>query len=173
MNEKTKNEFVEAYEKYAIIIQRYIYTRVNDYDLAEDIMQETFFKTWQYLSSDNKKIIKLKSFLFMVSNNLITDYYRQKSKTPFSIDDKYFGEIPVPAAQISEIEDKIELEILKKKLQNLKEGYRKILSYRYVDFLSVKEISTITSRSTNYVSVVIYRGKKILKDMYKNIKLTH
>ena len=173
MNEKTKNEFVEAYEKYAIIIQRYIYTRVNDYDLAEDIMQETFFKTWQYLSSDNKKITKLKSFLFMVSNNLITDYYRQKSKTPFSIDDKYFGEIPVPAAQISEIEDKIELEILKKKLQNLKEGYRKILSYRYVDFLSVKEISTITSRSTNYVSVVIYRGKKILKDMYKNIKLTH
>ena len=173
MNEKTKNEFVEAYEKYAIIIQRYIYTRVNDYDLAEDIMQETFFKTWQYLSSDNKKITKLKSFLFMVSNNLITDYYRQKSKIPFSIDDKYFGEIPVPAAQISEIEDKIELEILKKKLQNLKEGYRKILSYRYVDFLSVKEISTITARSTNYVSVVIYRGKKILKDMYKNIKLTH
>ncbi|KKR22014.1 MAG: RNA polymerase sigma factor, sigma-70 family protein [Parcubacteria group bacterium GW2011_GWE2_39_37] len=173
MKEKTKNEFVEAYEKYSLIIQRYIFARVNDYDLAEDIMQETFFKTWQYLNRNSNKIIKLKSFLFMVSNNLITDYYRHKNKIPFSIDDQAFGEIPVPAVQIQEIEEKIELEILKNKLQNLKEGYRKILSYRYIDFLSVKEISTITSKSTNYVSVVIYRGKKILKEMYKDIKMTH
>ena len=47
--EKEK-EFLDAYQQYADAIYRHCFFRVYNRDLAQDLTQETFIKTWKYIS---------------------------------------------------------------------------------------------------------------------------
>ena len=46
-----QKEFEKAYDLYADAIFRHCYLRVSDRELAKDLMQEAFMKTWEYLAS--------------------------------------------------------------------------------------------------------------------------
>jgi len=55
------------------------YFKVHDHDLGEDLVQDTFMKTWSYLVKGGQ-IDMMKAFLYHILNNLIIDQYR-KHKT--------------------------------------------------------------------------------------------
>lgn len=162
MNNNT-NEFAQAYNSYAPIILKHIYFRVSNWEVAQDLTQEAFFKTWQYVTG-KKRVRDYKKFLYMVANNLIIDHYRRKDKIPVSIENVSPKKMLMDAVQEKEIDQSIEMEIFKKHLAELKESHRNIITYRYVDQLSIAEISKLTGRSPNNISVIIHRGMKILKD---------
>jgi DNA-directed RNA polymerase specialized sigma24 family protein len=53
--------------------------KVRDSAVSEDLVQDTFMKTWSYLVKGGK-IDVMKAFLYHVLNNLVVDEYR-KHKT--------------------------------------------------------------------------------------------
>lgn len=161
---KTEEQFIAAYDRFAPAILRHIFYRVSDQALAEDLTQETFFKAWRNISSGEKNVENYKAFFYRIANNLIIDHYRQKDKKPSSIEDVNEIEISYDPTQEKEMEHKINIEIVEEKLKELGEEYRDILIMRYVDDLSVKEISSITGKTPNSVSVIIHRGVKMLKN---------
>jgi RNA polymerase sigma-70 factor (ECF subfamily) len=55
------------------------YHKTKKIDLAEDMVQETFIKAFNALSSFQEKSSP-KTWLFRILNNLITDYYRKNAK---------------------------------------------------------------------------------------------
>jgi len=167
MNNKLKKEFTEAYQNYAPVILKHIYFRVENWEISEDLMQETFCKTWQYMSTNDRKIKLIKNFLYVVSNNLIADYYKGKIKKPVYIDELK-EEIPFLPTQINEVDEKLRMDELQKYILNLKEKHRVIINYRYVDYLSIKEIAVLTNKSPNYVSVILHRCRKTIKKYQKN-----
>jgi RNA polymerase sigma factor (sigma-70 family) len=61
------------------------------------------------------------------------------------------------------LNDQIRLERAKKTLGCLKRKYRQIITYRYLENMSINEISERTGKSPNYVSVLIYQGTNRLK----------
>jgi len=77
--DKREKEFLDAYEKYADAIYRHCYFRVYNKELAEDLTQETFIKTWKYIV-EGKEVKNIKSFLYRVAVNLIIDNSRKKKK---------------------------------------------------------------------------------------------
>lgn len=158
---KTEELYLAAYDKHAAKILRHLYIRTNDKPLAEDLVSETFTKIWDYLRT-GKEINNFKSFLYRVSNNLLVDYYKEKKKLPLSLD-----ALPEMADQKESYMRKIELEtdfnFVKKYFHYLSFDYRKILTYRFVDNLSIKEISHLTGKSIASVYTTIHRGLKILR----------
>jgi RNA polymerase sigma-70 factor (ECF subfamily) len=166
---KEEKIFIKAYDKYAEKILRHIYFRVNDMDLAQDIIQETFFRTWRYISSSDTEIENLKNFLYRVANNLIIDYYRKKYKQPISIEDISEKEIIYEPDQEKQAEQRISKNAAEKYLAEVKEEYRQILIYRYVDDLSIKEISEITGKTPNNIGVIIHRALKALREKMKDV----
>ncbi|MEP1152439.1 MAG: RNA polymerase sigma factor SigZ [Balneola sp.] len=58
-------------------IYAFILSRVNDEDIAKDILQEVFIKIHTKLETLNDKS-SLSSWLFTVTRNTIFDYYRSK-----------------------------------------------------------------------------------------------
>lgn len=162
-NAKNK-EFLEFYDRYSSAILKHIYFRVSNWQLAEDIAQETFMKSWTYIAKNNKEIDDLKSFVYRISHNLIIDHYRRKPKLPLSLDNINPDAIKIDAVQAKEVDKKIEKKILEKNLMELQENYREIIVYRYIDDLTIDEIVKITGKSANNISVMIYRALKILKD---------
>jgi RNA polymerase sigma-70 factor (ECF subfamily) len=167
MQEKYKKEFLDAYDLYGESILKHINFRVNNWHLAEDLAQEVFTKTWNYLvRNPDVKIESYKSFLFRIAHNLLANYYRQKHQMPVSIDDIDIERFETPPTQEKEIIDKNDKELIKKYLSELEENYRLVIAYRYIDDLGLEEISKITGKSVNSVSVTIHRALKVLKEKY-------
>lgn len=74
----------EVFEEYLDDIYRYLYSLCKDHYLAEDLLQETFYRAFlniNFLNMDN-----IKPWLFKVSHNLLIDHFR-KNKRNVLIDD--------------------------------------------------------------------------------------
>lgn len=161
-----EERFLEAYDKYSKNILRHIYLRVSSRLSAEDILSETFLKTWQF-AMNGVEIRNFKSFLYKTANNLIIDYYRKKSKTPFSLEEssKEFVE-DAPSAETT-MDEKLLAQSVRSYLEELSSPYREIIIYRYIDELSIKEIKELTGKTAANIYVILYRG---LRRLRRNLK---
>jgi RNA polymerase sigma-70 factor (ECF subfamily) len=139
--------------------------RVRDRELAKDIVQEAYSKTWVYMS-EGKEIEYLRAFLYRVSNNLVIDWARKKKSSSLDslmeddgfepADDNVKDFADVPAAR-----EAIKL------LGELDEMYRTAITMRYLDEMSPREIAEALGVSENVVSVRIHRGIEKLSKMAK------
>ena len=102
----------------------------------------------------------------MVANNLIVDYYRTKDKRPLSLENVSTKSTLVDSTQEKDMDKKLKREIFERHLKELKSCYREIIKYRYLQELNIQEISKLTGRSPNNISVLLHRGIKKIK---KNI----
>jgi len=137
--------------------------KVPDRAISEDLVQETFIKTWRYLVRGGKIDI-MKAFLYHVLNNLIVDEYRKRKI--FSLDalsEKGFKPSNDNSERlINTLDGKAALLMI----QNLPEKYIKVMRMRYVQNLSLKEMSLITGQSKNTMAVQAHRGLIKLKLLY-------
>lgn len=171
-NRKEK-EFLSAYEKYADDIYRHCYFRVYNKELAEDITQETFIKTWKYIIA-GKEVKNIRAFLYRVAVNLIIDNSRKKKE--IYLDDKDLKESS-ESIRLNNIE--IEEEIFShfdsgqiiKLLDELADSQKQVMVMRYVDELMPGEIADILEESPNAISVRINQAtnklRQIIKEKYK------
>jgi RNA polymerase sigma-70 factor (ECF subfamily) len=164
-----EKNFLSAYDNYSAAILRYIFFKVNDMDVAEDLAQETFFKTWQYIVSRKQEIKNIKTFLYKVANNLIIDHYRQKPRATISLDEVSQKNMSYEPKQEKEAEQKISTALVKEYLSKLEKEQQEMIYWRYVDEMSINEISKITGKTPNNVRVNIHRVMKILREKTKNV----
>ncbi len=166
-----EERFLEAYEEYADALLRHCLMRVRDRELAKDIVQEAYSKTWVYMS-EGKEIEYLRAFLYRVSNNLIIDWARKKKASsletmmeddgfePADENIKDFADVPAAREAI-------------KMLGELDEMYRTAITMRYLDEMSPREIANALGVSENVVSVRIHRGIEKLSKLAKMTPPTH
>ncbi len=164
MNTKKENmRFMNAYEDFSDAIYRHCYFRISDHDKALDLMQETFKKTWQYVSNGNK-VKDMKSFLYKTATNLIIDQYRKKKE--LSLDMLQEGGFePSEEPQITFVADR---QNILKLLDNLDDKYKEVIVLRYIDDMTPKEIAKAINETENVVSVRIHRGIKRINELVKN-----
>ncbi len=153
-----QNQFFESYEEFSDSVFKHCYFRVSDRDVALDLMQDTFAKTWAYVQKGND-VEDVKAFLFRVANNLIIDFYRKKKSVSLDrlVDNEEDSYEPSENGHMQMIAE-AEVGQVMKALQSVEEPYRQAVTLRYVDGLSPKEISEIVGESPNNVSVRINRG---------------
>ncbi len=158
--EHYKQQLTEAYGLYSDAIFRYCYFRISDREKALDFVAETFTRMWQYLLKGNE-IDNTKTFLYTVARHIIIDEYRKK-KT-ISLD--YLIEQGIePYLETEEREySPVEIERVMCHVHALPEKYSSIIILRYVNDLTIPEISEIVHESENVVSVRIHRGIDKLK----------
>ncbi len=162
--------FIKSYEEHADAILRYCLFQTSNREVAVDILQDTFTKTWAYLK-DGKEIDSIKAFLYKVAKNLIIDYRRKKKS--YSLD--AITETGVEfAGEVNEEEsaaDNFDKEFVVDKLGALDPEDREILTMRYINEMSIKEIADTVDLTPNNVSVKIHRAveklKKILGEYYE------
>jgi len=151
----------------------YAFFKTHNHTTGQDLVQDTFIKTWAYLVREGK-IDLMKPFLYHVLNQLIIDEYR-KRKT-FSLDvllEKGFEPRFEPGFDHSErIFNVFDGRAALLLIQYLPAKYEKVMRMRYAQDLSLKEISLITGQSRNTVAVQAHRGLTKLKKLYKGFELS-
>ena len=145
-------------------LNNYAYFKVHNRQISEELVQDTFLKTWAYFVREGK-IDMMKAFLYHVLNNLIVDEYR-KHKTS-SLDDlleKGFEPGGEDSDKLFNILDGKAAVVL---INHLPKTYQKVIRMRYVQDLSLAEISLLTGQSKNAIAVQMHRGLKRLRELYK------
>jgi len=163
--QKTQQQTIltAAHHNYEKGMNLYAFFKVNSHTIGEDLVQDTFIKTWRYLLKGGK-IDTLKAFLYHILNNLIVDEYR-KLKT-VSLDVLLEKGIEPKANNSGNFVNLLDGKAALLLIQLLPETYRKVIHMRYVQDLSLKEMSLITGQSKNSVAVQAHRGLEKLKLLY-------
>lgn len=164
--EEQKSVLAEAHKDFNKMLNSYALFKVNNKETGEDLVQDTFIKTWGYLLKGGK-IDAMKSFLYHILNNLIIDEYRKRKNKPGSLDvlleSGFEPSIDDSSKLINILDGKKAIIMIKK----LPEMYREIINMRYVKDLSLKEISEITGKTQNSIAVLVHRGLEKLKVLCK------
>lgn len=124
-------ELEDQYEK----IYKYCYFKVKNRHLAEDLTQETFLKFFSqhtYISRG-----KPLAYLYTIAKNLCTDSYKK-----LTVDN--LEEVEMKESMFEVLERNITLE---KAVRSLSQELQEIIMLRFVNELSMAEISKITGVS--------------------------
>ncbi len=158
-----------AYDEYRKDLNSYAFFKTNSREMSDDLVQDTFIKTWKYLAK-NGKIDSMKAFLYHILRHLIVDEYRKNK--PTSLDlllEKGFE--PILSRDHERIVDVIDGKGAIILIARLPKTYQKVMRMRFVQELSLSEISLLTGQTRNAVAVQVHRGLVKLKVLYKNSRL--
>ena len=179
-NEKTLSILIERQQK---DLFSFIFYKLMDEDLANDIFQDTFMKIIVTLkegryNEEGKFILWAKR----IAHNLIIDHYRVKSKhikvSETSYDNDEFSIFDLISGNEENIEEKLISEQIQHDLTRmlvfLPENQQEVIKLRFFDGLSFKEIADQTETSINTtlgrVRYALINLRKIMQD--HNIILT-
>jgi RNA polymerase sigma-70 factor (ECF subfamily) len=165
--DRLEKDFLAAYDAYADAIYRHCFFRVYSKARAEELMQETFTKTWEYVR-DGKQVENLRAFLYRVANNLVIDASRKKREESLdALLEESDAYEPRTDGRIT-TEQNILLRQVMETIHKLPEGEREILTMRYVDDLDPKDIAEVLGITANNASVRLNRAMQSLKEQFHN-----
>ena len=144
-------------------LNAHAFFKVHDRALSQDLVQDTFMKTWSYLVRGGKIDI-MKAFLYHVLNDLIIDEYRKRKTTSLDVllEKGYEPSTRDSGRLLNVLDGKAALLLI----QRLPVAYQKVMRMRYVQDLSLKEMSLLTGQSPNTLAVQAHRGLEKLKLLY-------
>ncbi|WKW46846.1 sigma-70 family RNA polymerase sigma factor [Myroides sp. JBRI-B21084] len=135
-------------------IYSFIYSKVKDRDLSDDIFQDTFIKVINTIKKESyNEEGKFLPWVMRIAHNLIIDHFRKVSKVKFQRDQEEYSifakmidsDLNIESQMINtQLEDDLHLLVLK-----LPEDQQEIIRLRLYDDLSFKEIAELNGISIN------------------------
>lgn len=152
--------FEELYRKYADKVYNYFWYRTgHQKDVAEDLMQETFYRAFKHLSRFQIRGYSYLTYLLTIAHNILANYYRSQKMIPMS---ELGDDFDVPAEITDSLERKIEAEALWRAIQDLSPTERDAILMRYQKEMPIKDISRVMARTENAVKLILSRARKKL-----------
>ncbi|MBC7494243.1 MAG: sigma-70 family RNA polymerase sigma factor, partial [Flavobacterium sp.] len=133
-------------ERHQSRIYGFIYSKISDRDLSDDVFQDTFMKVIKTLKSEAyNEEGKFLPWVMRIAHNLIIDHFRKSKKMPMLRETEEFSIFSVLSDDSLTIENEIiTLQIendIKKIIKELPEDQKEVLMMRIYQDLSFKEIS--------------------------------
>jgi len=135
-------------------IYGFIYSKVADRDVADDIFQDAFIKVIKTLKSNAyNEEGKFLPWVMRIAHNLIVDHFRRNKKMPVLRETEEFSIFSIMSDNVPNVESSIisaQVESdLQKLIDELPADQREVLVMRMYQDLSFKEIAEITGVSIN------------------------
>lgn len=171
-----QDAFAEIVEIYSNSIYQLGYRMLGNRHEAEDIAQEAFIRAYVNIKSFNQDL-KFSTWLFRIATNLCIDRIRKK-KPDYYLDAEVSGtdgltmysqlssNSPLPETELEslELQESVQKEILK-----LPEKYRSVIVLKYIEELSLNEISEILDLPLGTVKTRIHRGREALRQQLRYV----
>lgn len=145
----------------AILIKRheskiygFIYSKVSDREVSNDIFQDTFIKVIKTLKTNSyNEEGKFLPWIMRIAHNLIIDFFRKSKKMPLFRETEEFSIFSIMSDNSLTIEnqiiaDQVEVDI-RRLVEELPLDQKEVLMMRMYQDMSFKEISETTGVSIN------------------------
>src|SRR3989304_4728910 len=161
----------EAYgrlnERHLDALFPYIFFRVSEAELAEELTEEVFVRAWEALPKYRKGKDPFSSWLYRIAHNLVVDHYRRRKPTVLPNEELERTANPdgLPEEQVAYQE---EMKSLSWAIQLLDELEQRVVILRFVDGLSHAQVSALIGKSEAACRVIQHRAlanlRRFLKD---------
>ncbi|AEW84937.1 RNA polymerase subunit sigma-24 [Flavobacterium columnare NBRC 100251 = ATCC 23463] len=172
--EGNENALAQLIDRHQTKIYGFIYSKVQDNEIANDIFQDVFIKVIKTLKGTGKHYNEEGKFLpwvMRIAHNLIIDTFRREKKMPKCRDTEEFSVFSLitdgsPNIEMKMIAEQVENDLIRL-IEELPEDQRQVLEMRIYDDLSFKEIAEITGVSIN---TALGRMRYALLNMRRSIE---
>ena len=157
----------EVYNTYFPVIYNYVYYKLLNRENTEDIVSQVFMKVVRHLNRFDAEKASLKTWIFRITDNTLTDYYR-KQRPQVSMNDEACGLDNILHVNF---EDQYERKYssaraaVNEALKTLPEKERMFIYYKYYLGITNREIARQMNMNENTVSAILARTRKKLKDV--------
>jgi RNA polymerase sigma-70 factor (family 1) len=156
-------EFKQVFDRHYDAVKNFLYYKLGDIDLAEDLVQEVFLKTWE--KRNTVKIETVQNLLFTIANHLAINHFKSaKARFEFKLKDQAYTTHESPEYVMEKDEFAVKLE---KAIGSLPEKQRIVFLMNRIDELTYKEIA---ERLEISVKAVEKRMHEALEHLLKQIE---
>lgn len=157
--------FEDYYMKYYPQVYRYIYKKIKNVQLSEDIAMDSFAVCWEKFKTFDSEKASFQTWLYVIVNNKLKNYYRDK-KDFAELDDNILDTLE----GTDELEKAVELTFLREHLadalEELNEIQREIIIYKYFYDKKSNEIALMMGLTPVNVRVQSKRGLEKMKEYF-------
>ncbi len=157
--------FGKLYDHYSPAIYRFIALKVGTRQEAEDLAHEVFLSAWKKLPNFEERGFPFSSWLYKIARNRVIDYYRT-NKQHVALDDIESSSI---AQQLKTLDTTGELDValgmekIQAAMHVLTSEQREVLTLRFVEDRSPKEIAVIMEKREGTIRIIQHRAVSKLK----------
>lgn len=154
----------ELYREHHNHIYRFIWSRVHDAPLAEDLTGEVFARMVANLPNYHDRSFPFRAWLYQIARNLIIDHHRKESSTQ-SLKDVTRSDIASPEEKA---ESALTLERVQQALEKIDASQREVVELRFLAELSLEEVAEVMEKSVGAVKALQHRGLASLRERLKD-----
>ena len=156
-----KNYIAGDEQSLAILIERhqskiygFIYSKIADRDVTDDVFQDTFIKVIKTLKSNSyNEEGKFLPWVMRIAHNLVVDHFRRNKKMPMQRETEEYSIFSYMSDDSMNVEgrmitDQVESD-LQRLLEELPADQKEVLVMRMYQDMSFKEIADLTGVSIN------------------------
>ena len=148
------------YDQYAEKIYVYLYHRLGDRQLAEDLTGDVFVRMVEAADTPRFADTSLSGWLYRIAHNLMVDHFRNQ-REEVTLPEEL--PTPVTAARPDEgpaaiVERKLAQDGLRKALQFLTEDQRQVIVLRFGEGLTAREVAEIMGKQENAIWQLQHRA---------------
>ncbi len=167
VSSKDKNYFGEIYRRYLKIIYKFVYIRVGDKTITEDIVADTFMVILDVIDNYDRKS-KLSTFFCGIALNKIRQHWQKKNQSKsVELEDELFIH-EEPTERDEKKQDWLEKN-LTLVLGELPEKYRNVLVERFLNQKNIRQTAKELNISEANVRVMQNRAIKMAQQTAQNI----
>ena len=165
-----QDSYAEIVEIYKDKVFQICFRMLGNRHEAEDIAQEAFLRAFVNISSFNIDL-KFSTWLYRIATNLCIDRIRKK-KPDYYLDAEVAGtdgltmysNVASKEKRPEEDVESMELqETIQEEISKLPEKYRSVIVLKYIEELSLNEISELLNLPLGTVKTRIHRGREALR----------
>jgi RNA polymerase sigma-70 factor (ECF subfamily) len=151
------------YDQYFPKIYSYVYHRVGQAELAEDLTGQAFMRVLEAIRSGQGWRTSFSGWLYRIAHNLVIDHYRRRKRASFVDIDaappiKATRGDPMRAAEL-----RLDSERLRSALNDLTEEQAQVITLRFLEELSIAEVAAIMDKSEGAIKALQYRAVLALR----------
>ena len=163
-----ENAFASLVRKYQKQVHAYAWRKTRDFQIAEDITQETFLQVYQKLETLEDPTLFLK-WLYAIVNHFCIAWFRKNQVHAESFKETDIWEIETEAysryvaAEHAKMTAETQRDLVENLLAKLKEKDRELITLHYFEDMTSSEISEFLGVSENTIKSRLRRARQRLK----------
>jgi len=152
------------YDQHHESIFRYVWLRVGDRHLAEDLTGDVFMRMLAALPHYQAVGLPFRAWLYRIAHNLLVDHFR-KTNSRVSVPLDAVEDHQVEGDVVSATESKLLIERLNRALSQLDQRQREVVVLRFVVGLSLREAALALGKTEAAVKSLQHRSLAVLRVM--------
>ena len=150
-----------VYDRYFSEVYRYVFYKLGNESLAEDIASDVFVRLLEAVKSKRGPKTNIKGWLISTAANVVADHFRRLYRRPNEVLSESMPDYG--SSLVSEVDRRQQTDLIRQAYTQLTPEQQDVLALRFGDGYSLEETATMMQKKVNAVKALQFRALAALQ----------